>query len=846
MAETIQRSFTAGEISPSLQSRADLSKYTNGLSLCENFIVRSQGGVYSRPGMRFIGEVDDSTKRARLIPFQFNTEQTYILVFEHLKMSVIRDGAFVLDGASRFELVTPYTEAQLSRIGFTQSADVMTLVHHNHDPANLSRLDHDNWTLTEISYAPTVTPPVFYAGATVKNIVNTVKNITDVTQDNPAKVDASSHTFINGDVVSIAGIAGMIELNGRDFTVTDATSNTFKLLGEDSTLHTPYVSGGNATRHDGITQSNPAKVKAIGHTFIEGNLITITGVVGMTELNGREFTATNVTSDTFELLGENSTGHTAYVSGGTATRQNGVTVTGSGAGSYDKTYTYVITAVDVNGVESLTSVSSSITTKSLTTTAGARVQWNVVPGASYYRIYKDPSTNTALFGWIGDSKNEKFDDFNVAPLTSDSPPVDRQPFADADANPSVVTYYQQRQIFANTLAEPQTVFTTQTNNFQSLRVSSPSKSDDGVTFTVSSQQVNEIRHLISLDALVLLTSGGEFRMTEGRDQVLTPSTIGVRPQSYNGASHVQPVIIDSTAVYVQEKGSKLRDLNFNGDVYAGNDLSIMSEHLFKDHTILEMTYADEPYGVIWCVRDDGVLLGLTYQREHQVWAWHKHTTDGTYESIATITEDGRDAVYATVKRIINGFDRRYVERIEPRFDDESANVFAVDSGLSYNGAPATTFAGLDHLEGKTVVILADGIVVKNKIVSGGSVTLSRAASKVHIGLSYTPVIETLDIDAQSMFETLKAKQISVSKVTIETLDSRGGWVGGILDDGSYEMVEIKPRYESDAYDPIQLKSFKDEVDILPGWPQGGKIRIEQRDPLPLTITSIIPELDISG
>tara|TARA_R110000744_G_scaffold380326_3_gene500755 strand:+ start:19041 stop:21344 length:2304 start_codon:yes stop_codon:yes gene_type:complete len=767
MAETIKRSFTAGEISPSLQSRADLSKYTNGLALCENFIVRSQGGVYSRPGMRFIGEVDNSTKRARLIPFQFNTEQTYILVFEHLKMSVIKDGAYVLNGASRFELVTPYTEAQLSRIGFTQSADVMTLVHHDHDPANLSRLDHDNWTLVDINYAPTVTPPVFSVPPTVKNI---------------------SH----------------------------------------------------------VTNANPARVTATGHGFTTGNLVTIDGVGGMTELNGRDFTITVITVNSFELIGEDSGTHTAYTTGGTATRQNGITTVGQGPGDFDKTYVYVITAVDVDGVESLISSSVNLTTKSLSSTAGIRLQWGIVADAEYYRVYKDPSNNTAIYGWIGDSKNVTFDDFNVAPLTSDAPPNDRQPFTDVNSKPSVVTYYQQRQIFANTLAEPQTVFTTQTNNFKSLRVSSPTKADDGVTFTVASRQVNEIRHLISLDALVLLTSGGEFRMTEGQDQVLTPSTIGVRPQSYNGASFVPPVIIDNTAVYVQEKGTKLRDLNFNGDVYAGNDLSIMAEHLFKGHNIIEMTYADEPYGVIWCVRDDGVLLGLTYQREHQVWAWHRHTTDGSYESIATVTEDGRDAVYVTVNRTINGATRRYVERIEPRFDDESANVFAVDSGLSYNGTPVTMFAGLDHLEGKTVVILADGIVIKNKVVTGGAVTLSRAASKVHIGLPYTPVIETLDIDSGSMIETLKAKQISVSLVTIETLDSRGGWVGGILDDGSYEMAEIKPRFDTDGYNAINLKSSKSEVSILPGWPQGGKIRIEQRDPLPLTITSIIPELDISG
>lgn len=775
MAETIKRSFTAGEISPSLQSRADLSKYTNGLSLCENFIIRSQGGAYSRPGMRFIGEVNDSSRRARLIPFQFNTDQTYILVFEHLKVSVIRDGAFIIDSSTgdRFELLTPYTESELPTLGYTQSADVMTIVHHNHNPANISRLDDDDWMIDAIDYSPSVTSPVFSSGSSVKAISR-------IELGSPATVTATAHGFETGNLVSISGI------------VVEAGEGSYE------------------------------------------------------SLNGNNYLIVVLDDNRFELNGSSVSGSDDYTGTATATRQNGINTVGEGEGSYEKTYTYIVTAVDENGVESLPSASVSITTGSLSTTAGVRIQWGTVTGADYYRIYKDPSSNTDIYGWIGDSSTLSFDDFNTAPLTSDSPPEDRQPFLDDDEKPSTVTYYQQRQVFANTLNQPQTVFTTQTNNFKSLRVSSPSKSDDGVTFTVSSRQVNEIRHLISLDSLVLLTSGGEFRMTEGQDMVLTPSTIGVRPQSYNGASAVPPVVIDDTAIYVQEKGTKLRDLNWDGDKYSGNDLSIMAEHLFKNYNILEMTYADEPYGIVWCVRDDGVLLGLTYQREHQVWAWHRHTTDGEYESVASIAEDGRDSVYAVVKRTINGSDVRYVERIEKRYDDESANVFAVDSGLSYDGEPVKTFSGLEHLEGKTVVILADGVVVNGKVVSGGTVTLSRAASIVHIGLPYLPAIETLDLDSSSMVETLKTKSISVSDVTIETLDSRGGWIGGMREDGTYEMAEIKPRFNSDNYGAIALKSYKASVRISPGWSKGGKLRIEQRDPLPLTITSIIPELDISG
>lgn len=771
MAETIQRNFTAGEIAPALRSRTDLIKYSNGLALCDNFLIRPQGGVYSRPGQRFVGELGDSTKKGRLISFSFNTEQTYILVFEHLKMRVVRDAGYILVGAGPtiFEIATPYTEAQLPRLNFTQSADVMTLVHLDHDPRNLNRLADDNWTLTVIDYSPTVTPPTF-SGATVKTIT-------------------------------------------------------------------------------GVTQANTAVVTAVGHGFITGNTLVIDNIVGMTELNGRSFKITVLTLDTFELDGEDSTGHGVYVSDGDATRQGGITTVGSGFGDFEKTYTYVVTAIDDAGIESVASTEVSITTDSLSVTGGVRLTWIAVSDAVLYRIYKDPSTNTQRYGFIGDSKNTTFDDFNLAPITSDAPPIDRQPFSGANNKPSAVNYYQQRQIFGNINNEPQSVFTTQSGNYDSLRTSDPLRDDDAITFTVASRQVNEIRHIISLDVLLLLTSGGEWRVTEGQDQVLTPSTFGVKPQSYNGASFTIPVIIDDTVLYVQEKGKKIRELGyeFSSNKYGGNDLSIMSEHLFTDHDITEMSYASEPYGIVWCIRDDGVLLGLTYQRAHQVWGWHQHHTNGLYESTAVISEDNRDAPYFIVKRTIEGSTKRYIERMEPRFTDNAINSFFVDSGLSFSGAPATVISGLEHLEGEAVAVLSDGNEVTGLTVSSGSITLPRAASVVHVGLSYLPAIELLDIDIASTTDTLKAKKVSVSKVTIEVQDSRGGFVGPKLDvGGTGQMLEIKPRFDSDGYDTIALKTFKEEINIDPQWGKGGGIRIEQRSPLPMAILSVIPDVDVGG
>jgi hypothetical protein len=602
--------------------------------------VRAQGGVYSRPGTRYIGELGDSTKVGRLIPFSFNTEQTYILVFEHLMMRVIKDGAYIETAPDvPYELVTTYTEAQLSRLGFTQNADVMTIVHPDHDPANLSRITETNWTLADIDYSPTVTAPT-WASATVLNITN-------ITQAPQAFiVVASTAGFVDGNTVAIASVLGMTEINGLSSRITVWSATSIRLDDIDST------------------------------TF------------------------------------------TAYTSGGTATRGN-ITTQGTGGGSYDKTYTYVVTTVDINGIESVASTSVSITTKSLTTTYGVKLDWDAVAGADYYRVYKDPSDNTSVYGWIGDSKTTAFIDFNIAPITSDSHPIDRQPFTGADDKPAAVSYYQQRQIFANTDNEPQAVYTTQTANYNSLRVSSPVRDDDALTFTIAASQVNEIRHIVSLDSMILLTSGGEWKVTEGQDQVLTPSTVGFKSQSFNGASWVPPVIINNTVLYVQDKGGRIRDL----DKFEGNDLSLMSEHLFEGYQVTAMAFSAEPYGILWCVRDDGILLGLTYQREHQVWGWHQHDFGGTVESVAVISEDNRDALYMTISRTIDGSTVRNIERMEIRDTSSATNVFCVDSGLSYNGVPATVFSGADHLEGEAVAVLADGNEVTGITISGGGFTL---------------------------------------------------------------------------------------------------------------------------
>ena len=697
MAEqVIQRLFTGGEISPDLRSRADLEKYVTGLSLCREFIIKPQGGVFSRAGTKFIDEIKNMAAKGRLISFSFNVTQNYILLFENNVMRVIKDGGYVLDGGSPFELTTTYTTAELPRLIFTQDADVMTISHPNHNPARLSRTADDNWSLDDINYTPSQALPTSVIIATV----------------------------------------------------------------------------------------------------------------------------------------------------------------GGGGGGTTKRYAYVITAVSADGVESLPTAEIDHTVSSLSVTFGTKLTWTAASGADFYRVYRDPSNGTGIYAWVGDTENLVFEDYNVSPDTSDAPPSANLPFSGSNDKPATVGYFQQRQFFANTNNGPQDVFATSVANYESMRFSRPSRSDDAIFFTLKARQVNEIRHIVGMDSLIFLTSGGEWKMTEGQNRVLTSFTMGMRRQSSWGSSWTRPAEVGDSIIFVQEKGNHIRDLtwtvsDFGSSKYEGSDLSVMSYHLFKGHTIDEMDYAEEPDNILWCIRDDGVLLGMTYSRAQGIWAWHQHTTpaSGEFESVAVISENGRDAPYFIIKRTIEASTVRYIERFEPLYNvntDTVIDVWAVDSALQYNGSAATVMTGLDHLDGEDVYGLADGNVVGPLTVVLGSVTIPDASAKVTLGLLYTPAIETLDIEPQQLNTTLKGRQIAVSLVTLEVIDTRGGWAGAVNDDGSVKtMYEIKPRYDSDFYAAIDLKSFKQQVTIDSGWDRGGRIRIEQRSPLPLNILSVISDVDIS-
>jgi len=360
--------------------------------------------------------------------------------------------------------------------------------------------------------------------------------------------------------------------------------------------------------------------------------------------------------------------------------------TGTGTGYV---YQYVVTAVDSDLIsESAQSSSVSVNLDFGTAGSYVTIQWTAVPGASRYRVYK---LQGGLYGFIGETDGTSIIDNNIGPDMSVTPPVYDTVFNSANNYPGAVSYFEQRRIFAGTNNAPQTMLMTRSGTESDMSYSIPTEETDRIKFRVAAREANTIRHIVPLTQLLTLTSAAEWRISPVNSDVITPTTISVRPQSYIGANNVQPSIVNNTVIYCAARGGHVRELGYSWQAsgFVTGDLSLRAAHLFDSRDITDMCYSKSPQPLLWFVSNNGYLLGLTYVPEQQVAAWHWHDTDGTYESCTAIAEGNEDALYVIVKRTINSVTKRYVERFETRQITDLEDCFFVDCGLSYDGTNTT-------------------------------------------------------------------------------------------------------------------------------------------------------------
>ena len=519
----------------------------------------------------------------------------------------------------------------------------------------------------------------------------------------------------------------------------------------------------------------------------------------------------------------------------------GVTVSRSSTDT-NYTYTYVVTAVNDNGEESVASSPVSVQGNLYNTGASNTVSWQAVSGAVKYKVYKKSS---GVYGYIGVTSGLSLTDDLIAANTSKVPPEYDVTFTGAGNYPGAVTYFEQRRCFARTANSPQTLWMTKTGTESNMSMPIVTADDDAIEIRVATRDANTILHLVPLSSLVLLTSSAEMICTSNSSSAISQKNIMVKPQAYVGASDVQPAIVNNIMLYVAARGNHVRELgySYNANGFITGDLSLRAPHLFDGKKIVDMAFSASPYPVAWFIMDSGELLGFTYIPEENIGGWHVHETDGKFKSCCVVTENNDDRLYVIVEREIGGEKKQYIECMSDMLFDDLAEAFFVDSGLTGRfDEPVTTVSGLDHLEGKTVSILADGAVHPQQVVTDGKIGLDAPASVVHVGLPIRSVLQTLPLLAPIDSGYGSARPKNINKCSLRVYCSSGIFAG--FDEN--HLREYKQRRDERPGSPPETRSEEVPVVIDGRWTDGGQLTVVQDDPLPLTIVSVTTEVSMGG
>lgn len=859
---TIITNFRTGEISPKLEGRIDLQKYNEATQTLNNMVVFPSGGVTRRPGTYFAGRSKDGGK-VRLMDFEFSDEQAYVLEFG----------------------------------------------------ANYIRFYKDGGLLTSNS-----------------------QNVTGITQANPAVMTIASHSYTNGDRIFVTGVTDMTQVNNREFTVANATSNTFELSGVNSTGFDAYnstlgitgasgaftvgetITGGTSgatavyVSDDGTTMNltSVSEIFQSGETITggtSGETATTTGAdvsVGagasaeivevattysvtdifeinhaqsadvlymahkdhapakLTRTTATSFTLTDIDFVDGPYLDENDTATTLYASAQTGS----VTITASAAlftaddvGRYIR-FREVLeiehdewaastsyadgVSVRYNG-HVYTQVTGSTQTSGNTppvhlegTETYGNIDWRYDHDATGYVEITAFTNSTTVTATV---KEDSFGNSNLPDHVIGSGNATKKwslgAFGGDQGYPKAVGFYEQRLYFAGTTGQPQTIFGSVSADFENM---TPGTLDDSaVNFTIASDKVNVIRHLLPARFLQVLTTSAEFTLSGGTGATpVTPTNVNVLRETTFGCSEVRPLRAGNSTILIQKGQEKVKEITFDLDTdgLLGIDLTILADHIPRGG-LTDMVWQQEPELIVWFVHSDGRLVGLTYDRANAAIGWHDHDIggDGVVESITAIPSGAEDQVYVAVKRTIDGATVRHIEYLKPiEFGDDVEDAFFLDSGLTYDGSATTTVSSINHLEGETVSILADGATHADKVVTDGKVTLDREASKVHIGYNYTSTIETLRLEAGAEDGIAQGKIKRIHGVTARFFNTVGAEMGpdtNNLDrlpfrDSSMSMNQAVPLFNGDK-----------EIYFPSGYENDARVIVRQSQPLPMTVLAIM-------
>jgi hypothetical protein len=750
-----------------------------------------------------------------------------------------------------YTITSPYTSSDdLRQIKFAQSVNQMILCHPNHPVYVLTSASANNWSLLPATFGATISAPAAPT-VTTSLAAGSVYYSYVVTAIDPSGQESSP---------SAAGVLSAIQ----DIRST-AGSNFLTWAA------VPTAVGYNvyeATVSYGVAVPANVQYGFIGTTngvdFVDSNIaqdFSVTPPISRNPFVGYSVASVTVTAagtytsvPTVSFTGASTVpAYATAVLGATAVLTNAV---GSGYAVNDLiTLTNgIVIRVDSligSGVFLFTVINRGAVTSGAVP-ANPLTQVSTTGGGSGYQLDVTNWGVTSVTVLVPGSG------YTVAPTVGFSGAGGATATANLSAatviNPTVPGFVQQRLALAGPTNSPATFYMSKPGFYFNFDISNPIVASDAITGTLVSGTLNSIKSIVGSSAgMLILTDKAVWLVNGGSPgSAITPISAVANPQSYIGASDVPPLIINYDVVFVQSKGSAIRSLSYNVyfNIFTGNDISVMSSHLFFGYTVVEWCWAEQPFYIAQAVRDDGVLLSMTYMKDQEFIGWSHYVTNGLYKSVCSVTEEldsgvDIDAVYTVVQRTVGGNPVQYIERFAERsFPNGYLSAWCVDSGLRYSGAPATTFTGAEHLAGLTVTGLADGIKITPFVMpTTGIFTLPAAASTVTIGLAYACDLQTLPLDVGD--PSVQGDVKKIQQVDIRVTETLGLQIGSsfsrltpmkdlILGNVSSQLTGQPSQIVTDLV-------TGDAVTILdPTYTVPGQFCIRQSEPYPATILGVFP------
>lgn len=777
------RSLAGGEVSPEMYGRVDLAKNQTGLARCYNFGITPQGVAENRAGSRYIAATK-TNGRAWLRTFIRPNGQGILFEMGDNYVRAFNAGNAILGTATGTVVTGVAIDGTASAVFTTSGAHGLVV----NDP---------------------VTPILF--------------------------------SLVNSDAI------GEYRLNSymgkKFFVATTPTSTTL-------TINTQYgvavtMADLSGSPYDGLLEpgflvlgGSPAVMElTVPYTYGHTRQLKSAQFVNEFALCHTAYPPAFIERTDDQNWSYSATGFNVTLPAPADVAGTAELITAFPSGDPLVTYRYVVTGLREGGEES--GVSTPVELDNVLRILGNKnsITWTPDPAVWRYNIYK--TTGTGVYGFIGSADGSEFTDDNISPDYATQPAEVVTDFATADGYPGVIAYHTQRAWFANTVADPQSFWASGLAGLGYFKASFPPLDDQAFTYQLSSQRAAPIRHMLALRDMLAFTAAGIFQIFSKDGGAFTPTNIDSTPVGeYGAAEFVDPQALGTSVLFPLERGFHLHAMTFDGSAegYAADDLSLVAPHLIDEYSWLQTGVARAPYPVWWGLRSDGIMIGVTYIARQQVYAWHQLALPGGFvESFSVVPEGQNDVIYAVVRRTVNGTTVRYIERIEPRYKatQAQAEAFFVDCGITYRGAAATVITGLSHLEGKSVVALADGRPMGPYTVTAGSITIDEASAIVHVGLAFDAELMTLPLHKEVPGYGVGVEK-NVSAVFIRFRKTAGVEAGVSFT----HMRPMVPAVDELLGDTPILHDGVKQIDVDGEWGLDSQVCIRQSTPQPCSISGL--------